>query len=341
MSIVVIDSGGGIMRPGGAAFALRNGPTKNPAETIRKLRKKLENYHRRRARRAGWIRRFIPTSLTALDTALPHGGLPCGAITEILSDGKGVGSMALAMRIASRCIGHERHDGWHGQAEARPSGESSSGKADKAHTPSRTPSANQPQDHRSIIVVDTLGDFYPPAAGKHGIALDRIIIIRTRNEKDALWAVDQSLRCPGIAAVVAPLTRLDDRLSRRLQLAAESSGCLGLILRPVRRRVKSFAAVRMLLESVPHEESIQPQERNFQVPTFRPTYTTAHGLNGADKRSSPLSPQHVRDACLCRITLMTVREGMPTEPLLVDLQHETGALPLHPLPVDRSVAKTG
>ena len=109
MSIVVIDSGGEIMRPGDAAFALRNGPTKNPAETIRKLRKKLENYHRRRARCAGWIRRFVPTSLTALDTALPHGGLPCGAITENISSGKGVGAMALAMRIASRCIGHERH----------------------------------------------------------------------------------------------------------------------------------------------------------------------------------------------------------------------------------------
>ena len=274
MSIATIDTKGDCARTGSTTDRSydRDGPRgrveKDPVRIVGMLRKKLEDHHRCCARRAGWTRRTVPTALTAVDAALPRGGLPCGAITEILSDEPGVGSMSLAMRIAVQSVG----DG---------------------------------QNRRSIILVDTFGDFYPPAACQHGIALDRLIIIRTKNEKDAFWVVDQSLRCSAVATVIAPLMGLDERLSRRLQLAAASSGCLGLILRPRPQRAKSFAAIRMLVEKVEHGESIR-------------------------------SPQY-----RCLITLLTVREGTPTEPLLVDLQHETGALPLPPLPVDRPAAKTG
>ncbi|MFH1109215.1 MAG: hypothetical protein V1790_08485 [Planctomycetota bacterium] len=311
----------------------------DPSEIVRRLRGELERFHRRRAKRAGWSRRFVPTGLGPVDAALPHGGLPCGAITEILFDAPGVGAMSLALRIVSRCLGGGNELAFPvGGAVDHPSKElvnvESFEAQDKCRMSNGSTCRNRQstlvlslalsleglegidnrqwvpfnaaeKDHRSIVLIDALGDFYPPAAWQHGVDFDRLIVLRPGNERDAFWAVDQSLRCPAVAVVIAPLTRLDDLLSRRLQLAAESSGCMGLILRSVRQRTKSFAAVQMLLESVDHRAAEKP---------------AAHP---------------------CRITLLSVREGMPTEPLLVDLHHETGTSTLSPLPVDRSAAKTG
>ena len=316
----------------GTAIARRTDPTEiprrngtpqtwernDPSEIVRRLRGELERFHRRRAQRAGWSRRFVPTGLVPLDAALPYGGLPCGAITEILFDAPGVGAMSLALRIVSRCLGGGNELAFPvGGAVDHPSKELSivdcrlliegprPNRKSKIENRQWVPFNAAKKDHRSIVLIDALGDFYPPAARQHGVDFDRLIVLRPGNERDAFWAVDQSLRCPAVAVVIAPLTRLDDLLSRRLQLAAESSGCMGLILRSARRRTKSFAAVQMLLESVDH--------RAAEKPAARP----------------------------CRITLLSVREGMPTEPLLVDLHHETGIGSIHSLPVDRSAAKTG
>jgi len=262
------------------------------ADVVRKLKAKLEDYHHRRARRAGWSRRFVPTGLAPLDAVLPYGGLPCGAITEIFSNSPGAGSMALAMRIASRCT----------TCEPRPNATESEEGFDK---------------HRHIVLIDTARDFYPPAAWQYGIALDRLVVIRPTNEKEAFWATEQVLRCSGVAAVIASPAQLEEHLSRRLQLAAERSGCIGLLLRSTSRRTKSFAAIQMLVESV------GPEESNTS------TQTVYHA-------SMPPTADDVRP---CRITLLKVREGMPTEPLLVDLHHETGTWPLHPVPVDRPATK--
>ncbi len=187
------------------------------------------------------------------------------------------------------------------------------------------------EDHRSVVVIDARGDFYPPAALRYGIALDRIIIIRPKDAMEAFWATDQSLRCSGVAAVIAPLTELDDLRSRRLQLAAESSGSIGLVIRPARRRTKSFAAVRMLVESVGW---------HGRVPLARGVFEE-HGRAPAEALRYPCHPSmsFTGDVHPCRITLLKVREGTPVQPFVVDLHHETGAFPVHSVPVDRPVAK--
>ena len=63
---------------------------------------------------------------------------------------------------------------------------------------------------------------------------------------------DQALRCPAVAATVAWPERLDGRTFRRLQLAAEAGGGLGLLLRPSRARDEpSWAEIRLRVEPLP------------------------------------------------------------------------------------------
>lgn len=291
------------------------------AHAVRQLRTKLEHHQRHRARRAGWTRRSVLTGLAPLDRVLPCGGLPCGAVVEILADDLGVGAMSLAMRVAGNSIQPPQDRGV---------------------------STGTAPDHRCIVLVDRFGDFYPPAAGRYGVGLDRLVVLRASRAKDAFWAVDQALRCPAVAAVVAPLGKLDERCSRRLQLAAESSGCLGLILMSARRRAKSFAAIQMLVEGVHTAKWLQSPVGGMPSPPSDVHREGRHGIL-QDRTCLPATWSHgsrvsgvdAGDCHVCRITLLKVREGMPAKPFLVDLQHETGALPVPSVPVDRSVAKTG
>ena len=84
----------------------------------------------------------------------------------------------------------------------------------------------------ALVVIDRQQTFYPPAAAAWGIDLDRLIIVRPQSARDELWAAVQSLRSPAVAAVWAPIDRLDSRAFRRLQLAAQAGRTLGLLLRP-------------------------------------------------------------------------------------------------------------
>jgi hypothetical protein len=99
---------------------------------------------------------------------------------------------------------------------------------------------------RPLVIVDGEGSFYPPAAASLGIPLERMILLRPRGAADAIWAIDQSLRCAAVAAVWAALpTQIDDRDARRLQLAAETGRTPGLLVRGFHARGKpSFSEVQ-------------------------------------------------------------------------------------------------
>lgn len=77
-----------------------------------------------------------------------------------------------------------------------------------------------------------LGEPYGPGLARFGIGPDRLWLVQARDERGALWAFEAALRTPGVACVVAELERLDLKASRRLQLAAEAGGGMGLVLRP-------------------------------------------------------------------------------------------------------------
>ncbi len=133
----------------------------------------------------------LPTGFAAIDRALPDGGLARGALHEIVAEGA---DQAAASGFLVRLLV--------GLAAAGP-------------------------------VLWCLADpeLYGPGLDRLGLAPDRLILARTRRDADLLWAMEEGLKTPGLAAVLGEPHRLDLTASRRLQLAAESVGGLGLILR--------------------------------------------------------------------------------------------------------------
>jgi protein ImuA len=74
-------------------------------------------------------------------------------------------------------------------------------------------------------------DLYGPGLLAHGLDPARLVIVRAARDEDILWAVEEGLRTPGLAAVIGEIGRLPMVASRRLQLAAERSGVTALLLR--------------------------------------------------------------------------------------------------------------
>jgi protein ImuA len=172
----------------------------------------------------------IPSGCRALDDILPEGGFRSGTLVEWLAAGEGSGAATLGLLTAAGAC------------------------------------------HRSgggVVVVDRSGEFYPPAAVRAGIDPERLIIVHAGSKADHHWALDQSLRCPAVAAVVAwPEAvdgKFDVRTFRRLQLAAEEGGGLGLLIRPgAARHQPSWADVRLLVEPLP-TASPDGRERRLRI----------------------------------------------------------------------------
>lgn len=72
---------------------------------------------------------------------------------------------------------------------------------------------------------------FPAALKFFGIEPHRVIFIDVRRDKDALWVMEQGLKCKALAAVVAELRDISFAESRRLQLAVEDSRVTGFVHR--------------------------------------------------------------------------------------------------------------
>jgi protein ImuA len=66
-----------------------------------------------------------------------------------------------------------------------------------------------------------------------GLAPHRLLIARTRTDKDTLAVMEEALRHGALGAVIGEIARLDLTASRRLQLAAEKTGTMTVILRRI------------------------------------------------------------------------------------------------------------
>lgn len=84
---------------------------------------------------------------------------------------------------------------------------------------------------------------FPPSLKAFGVLPDQIIFIDLPRRKDQLWAMEEALKCGGLAAVVAEIQEIDFTASRRLQLAVEKSRVTGFLLRQQPRSLQTIAAV--------------------------------------------------------------------------------------------------
>ncbi len=204
----------------------------------------------------------LSSGCPALDRALPANGFRPGTLVEWLGRGEGDGTATLAFRAAAESL--------------------------------RT-AAGGSRDGGAVVVLDRTGEFYPPAAVAQGIGPARLIVVHPGNQTDHTWALDQALRCPAVAATVAwpesPDGKLDGRTFRRLQLAVEQGGGLGLLIRPESVRCQpSWADVRLLVESLP---STSPYGRPRRM----------------------------------RVVLLRCRGGRGEQTVEVEIDHETHPLP--------------
>ncbi len=88
-----------------------------------------------------------------------------------------------------------------------------------------------------ILWCLTRSDLFAPALAQAGLSPGRVLYVEAGDEKNLLICFEEGLRHGGLGAVVGELSRLPMTASRRLQLAAEASGTLGLALRRPRHRM--------------------------------------------------------------------------------------------------------
>ncbi|OJV54225.1 MAG: hypothetical protein BGO31_12800 [Bacteroidetes bacterium 43-16] len=95
----------------------------------------------------------------------------------------------------------------------------------------------------SCLWVSTKRSLFPAGLTYFGIQPHRIVFIDVRTDREALWVMEQALKCNALVAVVAELGELSFAQSQRLQLAVEDSKVTGFLHRKRPRRENTLACV--------------------------------------------------------------------------------------------------
>ena len=169
----------------------------------------------------------LPFGVDEIDAHLPWGGLATGAIHEIL-DGDDNNATKHTEIKTKYAIQRRFGDGLNGAVTAFVAG-----------------LAGRAQQGRAAPVIwiapriPGRESLYGPGLLAYGLDPADLIVVRVPSDSDfavtALWATEEALRAPAVGMVCAEIEDMDLTASRRLQLAAETGGGLGLLLRPARR----------------------------------------------------------------------------------------------------------
>jgi protein ImuA len=141
-------------------------------------------------------RGVLPFGVPEIDACLPVGGLALGALHEVAGGGNGALDGAAAALFAAGIL-------------ARTQG--------------------------PVLWCAGRRDLFAPALALAGLHPDRVIYAEAGSEKAILACFEEGLRHGELAGVVAEVARLAMTPSRRLQLAAETSGTIGIAIRRWRR----------------------------------------------------------------------------------------------------------
>ena len=148
------------------------------------------------------------TGSSSLDARLPGGGCPTASLIEVLLDETGLGEVQLFLPALVAC--------------------------------QRSTQAGS--EAPWLVWIAPPHEPYAPALAQQGIELGRLLVVRPSTATEALWAAEQALSSGVCAAVLLWLKGTDDRWLRRLKLAAEAGGSLGVLFRPARHRFESSPA---------------------------------------------------------------------------------------------------
>jgi protein ImuA len=186
-------------------------------DLVSELRERVRRIERSPAMAHG----VLPFGVAAIDRALPGGGLARGALHEILGTDGDEEDGALAAAFAAHILGRlTRPPTSPSRPLTRPGPSLSSLKSGEGRG-----------EVGVILWCQCRPDLYGPGLALHGLDPGRIVLVRTSRDAEILWAMEEGLRAPGIAAVVGEVGSLPMVASRRLQLAAERSGITSFLLR--------------------------------------------------------------------------------------------------------------
>ncbi len=164
----------------------------------------------------------MPSGFPELDAMLPGRGWPMGALTEIVLAREGIGEIRLTLPALVRLQAARRDSVW----IAPP------------HAP------------------------YAPGLAAAGLDLARLLIVRCRSLADQLWAFDQALRAPECGAAFAWLPSNDDRVLRRLAVAAREGRTWGVLWRrPGQQAIASAAPLRLALATQERKLAVRVLKR--------------------------------------------------------------------------------
>lgn len=196
----------------------------------------LEDPRLWRAGRRGRHWPTLPSGHPPLDALLPGGGWPADRLTEIAVERWGSGELALLMPLLARLSGADAA-GW-------------------------------------IAWIAPPFLPYAPALAAAGVDLARLLLVRARDDAEALWATEQALHSGACRLVLAWADRADGRCLRRLQLAAESSRTALILFRPPPTlAVPSPAALRLSLDAGAEGSRLRLVKHRGGVPRSLPLAT--------------------------------------------------------------------
>lgn len=96
----------------------------------------------------------------------------------------------------------------------------------------------------AVLWVSAKRRLFPPALAAFGIRPEQVLFLDVRRHADVAWAVAEALACRALTAVVGELPTVDLTLSRRYQLAIESSGVACFLLRQQKAETNTAAVTR-------------------------------------------------------------------------------------------------
>jgi protein ImuA len=143
----------------------------------------------------------LPFGVSSIDNVLPRQGLDLASLHEIAGGAAGAVHGAAAILFAAGIAARTR-----GQ----------------------------------VLWCITRPDLFAPALAQAGLDPDRIIIVEAGDEASLLACCEEGLRHGGLGAVVGEIAKLSMTASRRLKLAAETSGTLAIVIRRWKRDRDTF-----------------------------------------------------------------------------------------------------